>query len=255
MMNRKWTELLCCMALMIPPMGPVRISQGAAGKQSQKQAKDVTKTSSKISKTLRADGAEQDNPLSGIPSKKEQELIENTDFSLSDVPEELLENANVNSEEVKDIDGVDNLDLHSFTTVNKDQSKTLHMFESPVKYYDKEENEIKFIDNDFMQSNEIISGNDSYAYENKDNAIKVYLPENSREYVTIMNQEESSLSFSPMGEKEVPVRKKTVKFLGEEEKVAEYGDAFGQGYDLQYIPQSESVKENILFNKHDDIVC
>ncbi len=45
MMNRKWTALLCCMALMIPPMGPVRISQGAAGKQSQKQAKDVTKTS------------------------------------------------------------------------------------------------------------------------------------------------------------------------------------------------------------------
>lgn len=166
-----------------------------------------------------------------------------------------MENANVNSEEVKDIDGVDNLDLHSFTTVNKDQSKTLHVFESPVKYYDKEENEIKFIDNDFMQSNEIISGNDSYAYENKDNAIKVYLPENSREYVTIMNQEESSLFFSPMGEKEVPVRKKTVKFLGEEEKVAEYGDAFGQGYDLQYIPQSEGVKENILFNKHDDIVC
>lgn len=250
MMNRKWTALLCCMALMIPSMGPFRISQGAAGKQSQKQAKDVTKTSRKTSKALRADGAEQDNPLSGIPSKKEQELIENTDFSLSDVPEELLENANVKSEEVKDIDGVDNLDLHSFTTVNKDQSKTLHVFESPVKYYDKEENEIKFIDNDFMQSNEIISGNDSYAYENKDNAIKVYLPENSREYVTIMNQEESSLSFSPMGEKEVPVRKKTVKFLGEEEKVAEYGDAFGQGYDLQYIPQSEGVKENILIHEN-----
>ena len=239
MMNRKWMALLCCMTLMASPMSQVKISQGATGQQSQRQADAKTKISAKASKASKADETGQDdaeNTLSDIPSKKEQELIDNTDFSLSDVPEELLENADAGSGKAKDIDGVDNLDLHSFTTINNDNSKTLHVFETPVKFYDEEESEVKFIDNGLTRSDENLSKNETYAYENKENAIKVYLPGSSREHVTITNQDESSLSFSPMGERESPVRKRTMKFLGEEEKVAEYADVFGKGYDLQYIP-------------------
>lgn len=87
-------------------------------------------------------------------TKKKQELLD-TKFSIKDVPDELIENADVNVNKVKAIDEVDSLDLKSFTTVNSNNTKTVHVYNEPIKYYDKKENCIKFIDSSLKKSEKI----------------------------------------------------------------------------------------------------
>lgn len=243
--SKKIIAALCILGLLLQ-MAPMR-------KVSANQMKpETTGTSSgetQDAAETTASAAERET-VPDVIGKQEAELMENTDFSLEDVPDELLDSTDVDLDEVTDIDDVDKLDLHSFTTVNEDNTKTLHVFDTPVKYYDEEENEIKFIDNSLERSRETDTNGGEYAFENSENSTKVYLPENSREYVSIANHNDESLLFSPIGENEVAVKKRTFRFLGEEETVAEYADVFGEGYSLQYIPQSEGVKENIYIQEN-----
>lgn len=267
MKKKTWIAYLCCAALLFCPISTGKRTQGAeknlqAAKNNEIGKKDhhrketvkkitTTNSSEKEQTVIKNQTETSENLLSDIPSKKEQELIKNTELNKEDIPEEILENADVTLDEIKDIDETDNLDLNSFTTVNQDNSKTLHIFQSPVKYYDEKQNQIKFIDNTLKSSRKTTSGEKKYAYENKSNNIKTYLPENSREYVSITDtNEKAPLSFTPVGEKQAEVKKKIFTFLGEQENIAEYAGVFGKGYDLQYIPQGEGVKENIYIRKN-----
>lgn len=228
---------ICIFGLLLQQIPEIKVKADLAEKNAQK-----------VSEEKQNDVAEKS--VTDISEKKEAELVENTDFSLEDVPDELLDSIDVDIDEVKDIDDVDILDLNSFTTVNEDNTKTLHIFETPIKYYDEVENEVKFIDNSLERSDETADNGEDYAYENKENSTKVYLPEKSSEYISITNNADMSLLFSPIAEHEVSVQKKIFTFLGEDEKVAEYTNVFGEGYSLQYIPQSEGIKENIFIQKN-----
>lgn len=168
--------------LQIVPVGKVSANQWM-----QETTKESVEENQDAAETLASKAEVETAP--DVSDKKEAELIENTDFSIDDVPDELLESVDLDSDEVTDIDEVDKLDLHSFTTVNEDSTKTLHVFETPIKYYDETENEVKFIDNSLERSDETDANGEEYAFENTENSTKVYLPENSSEYVSIANSD------------------------------------------------------------------
>lgn len=50
-----------------------------------------------------------------------------TRFNKTDIPQELVEDVGIDLGAIKDIDETDSLDLYSFTTVKKDNSKTLYI--------------------------------------------------------------------------------------------------------------------------------
>lgn len=175
------------------------------------------------------------------------------DFKLSDIPRELKENAEIDTAKLKGIDSVDNLDLYSITTIEKDNKRTLRIFDNPIKYYDKKNHEVKFINNSFKKSEKKTKQGNKYAYENADNDIKVYIPQNNNENVSVENADGVSLKFQPYVKKKVEVITKSFEFQNEKEEVAEYTDIFGEGYSLQYIPQNDGVKENIYIEKNGGI--
>lgn len=140
--------------------------------------------------------------------------------------------------------------MYSITTIEKDNKRTLHIFDNPIKYYDKKNHEVKFINNSFKKSIKKTEHGDTYAYENAENDIKVYIPQKNDEDIAVENADGVSLKFQPYVKKEVEVVTKSFEFQNEKEEVAEYTDIFGKGYSLQYIPQNDGVKENIYIEKN-----
>lgn len=184
-----------------------------------------------------------------VNNKKKSKQVK-ADFKLSDIPEELKENTQIDTRQLKGIDSVDGLDLYSLTTIEKDNKRVLHIFDNPIKYYDKKNREVKFINNSFKKSRKMTEQGKTYAYENEANDIKVYIPQNNDENIAVENADGFSLKFQPCVKKEVEVITKSFEFQDEKEEVAEYSDIFGAGYSLQYIPQNDGVKENIYIEKN-----
>lgn len=172
------------------------------------------------------------------------------DFEKTDIPDDLLEEVDIDLNKVKDIDDVDNLELSSFTTIKKDNTKTLYIFDAPVKYYDKKHNEVKFIDNSFKKSKKRLNKNETYELENASNSIKLYVPKKNNDSILVENEEQLSLKFRPVYKKISDVTVEELEFLGETETGAEYKNVFGKGYHLQYVPQNTGIKENIIIEKN-----
>lgn len=173
-----------------------------------------------------------------------------TRFKKTDIPQELVEDVGIDLGAIKDIDETDSLDLYSFTTVKKDNSKTLYIFDSPVKYYDKKENKVRFIDNSLKKSNRQVHKSVTYELENSSNNVKIYVPKKNDESILVEDKDKLSLKFKPIGKNVSNVTVEEVEFLGEAEECAEYKDVFGKGYHLQYVPQNTGVKENIIIEKN-----
>lgn len=175
---------------------------------------------------------------------KKHKLL-NTKFSVKDVPDKLMDIANVDVDKVKAIDDVDSLDLKSFTTVNSNNTKTVHVYNEPIKYYDQEENSIKFIDSTLKKSKK-----SKYSYENTAGEYKIFIPEKMNNHVIIEDEENNFVKFRPNMKGAGKANKVTSVFLGQEEEVVEFKDVFGTGYNLQYVPQNNSIKENIIISEN-----
>lgn len=182
-------------------------------------------------------------------NSKEADLLK-TDFEKTDIPKDLVEDVDIDLNKVKDLDDIDSLDLHSFTTIRKDNTKTLYIFDAPIKYYDKKDNKVKFIDNSFKQSKRVCDKNEMYELENVSNSVKVFIPKKNNDSILIENEEQLSLKFCPVSEKISNVSVEKFEFLGETETCAEYKNVFGKGYHLQYVPQNTGIKENIIIEKN-----
>ena len=166
-------------------------------------------------------------------------------FTVEDLPDELISNANIKKKNVKGIDTVDSLDLKSFTTVNSNNTKTVHIYNEPIKFYDKKEKCIKFIDSSLKESEK-----SKYLYENTEGQYKIFIPQKMEDYVLIEDEDKNFIKFKPNTECKNEGKKTTYSFLGNVDDVVEYKKIFGNGYDLQYCPQNNSVKENIIINKN-----
>ena len=166
-------------------------------------------------------------------------------MKITDIPRDLIADAAIDVQNIKSIDDIDSLDLKSFTTVNADNTKTVYVYNEPIKYYDSSDNSVKFINNALKKTTR-----DKYLYENTDGEYKIFIPENIKRDIIIKDNESNDMKFRPNVETKRKAKKTISKFLGQEEEVVEYKDIFGKGYDLQYIPQNNSIKENIIIKKN-----
>ena len=108
--------------------------------------------------------------------------------------------------------------MYSITTIEKDNKRTLHIFDNPIKYYDKKNHEVKFINNSFKKSIKKTEHGDTYAYENAENDIKVYIPQKNDEDIAVENADGVSLKFQPYVKKEVEVVTSLLSFKMKKKK-------------------------------------
>jgi hypothetical protein len=89
------------------------------------------------------------------------------ELTLENLSNDLIKNSTIELSSVDSIDISDGENLTSFTTVNKDGSKTIYTYNSPVKYVDKETGNIRFIDNELVSTGLLSRLFDGVAYRNK----------------------------------------------------------------------------------------
>jgi hypothetical protein len=174
--------------------------------------------------------------------------IENV-LALKKLPDDLIESAALDMSKVIAIDDADAENLESFTTINEDGSKTLYVFEAPIKYLDKDSSKIEFIDNALSELNFAQKLFGSYAYKNTANAFEVSFPKKINKGVLI-DDSEFAFSMEPITVNNSAAEYKEYEFIGSPEKVVEYANAFGDGYHLQYNPISSGLKENIFVDAY-----
>lgn len=171
-------------------------------------------------------------------------------MKLENLPVKLKDNSDLSKKpKDKKAIGIDTADvdiMESFTTVNEDGSKTLRIYSTPIKYVDKETNEIKFIDNTLIET---IDVSNEKAYKNKSGDINVLLPETLGRGVSV-NDGVNRVTMFPLTEKEANAQMVDFSFLDEEETVVQYNDIFGEGAHLQYSAVNNGLKENIILNKY-----
>ncbi len=137
--------------------------------------------------------------------------------------------------------------LESFTTINADDSRTLYIFNQPIKYIEEDTKEIKFIDNSIEKVDNKIFGES--AYTNKSNSFEVYFPSNIKEGINFDNKE-FKLSMVPCSDVEASPKKVEVDFYGTKQEFLEYKNVFGAGTHLQYSSTNTGFKENIVLEKY-----
>jgi len=158
------------------------------------------------------------------------ESIEN--LTLNNLPEELKRSLDMSK--VAGLDTVDAENLSTFTTINNDGSRELTINAYPIKYIDNQTGKIEFKDNTLIESTTKNSNGSKYAYENKANDIKTYLPQEVSGGIK-MTKDNYTIEFTPLSENgqisksESKAQNKTFTFAGEEQNIIEYKNIFAKG--------------------------
>lgn len=170
----------------------------------------------------------------------------------ANMPETLAQSLGLAEPGRAEIDKEDAERLDSVTVINGDGTKTAHLFNRPVKYIDKTDNTIRFIDNSFKASHKQKDLLSIYAYENTQSDAKLYLPAGIKDGL-LLEHGKLSLKMAPELRKNSKAREKEYIFAGQTQRVIEYPDAFGKGAHLQYAAISGGFKENILLEKYNGV--
>lgn len=183
------------------------------------------------------------------------ETLENysiKELSFQNLPRELYDSTLLYKQDEKvkavSISDEDARSLNSFTTLNSDGSKTLYLFNEPIKYIDSNTKTIKFIDNSLNEVDYHYANDKSIAYTNSSNAIHILLPNNIRDGVDLKYKDEK-ISIFPYTNTNSLAKKKTNEFKGISQDVVEYEKVFSENIHLQYKPISSGLKENIILDK------
>ena len=153
---------------------------------------------------------------------------------------------------------VDATELTSVTTVNKDGTHTLYLFDTPVKYVDN--GSVKFIDNTIKKEDNISSKidlsntlltpeADSLGYTNTANRFDVNMPSTINNGVSL-TYKDTKFVITPSSLSTAAANLTTVNFLGTTDQVVEYQNVFGNGIHLQYMPINNGIKENIVLEEY-----
>ena len=187
---------------------------------------------------------------------EQEEIVYNTSaLTLDNLPEYI-----VNNTLEKDVIAVglaeeDMTELSSFTTINEDESRTLYLFGDPVKYIDKTDNSIRFIDNSILpvtSENGGLLAPTVTGYKNGGNSYDLLMPNRINMGVRFTSDDISVL-MTPAVASAAQGNLKTHSFLGITEQVVEYRNVFGSGIHLQYTPVNSGVKENIILDSYSGV--
>ncbi len=184
---------------------------------------------------------------------EQEEIVYNTSsLTLDNLPEYI-----VNNTLEKDVTAVglaedDMHELSSFTTINEDETRTLYLFNDPVKYIDKTDNSIKFIDNSIVpvtSENGGLLAPTITGYKNGGNSYDLLMPSRINMGVRFTS-DDVSVIMTPAVASTAQGNLKSHSFLGITEQVVEYQNVFGSGIHLQYTPVNSGVKENIILDSY-----
>lgn len=186
-----------------------------------------------------------------VPQKSNFTTVNETILNLDQLPSEikyLLTSNEKNNAISLSTDSFN--DLYSFTSLNNDGSKTLYKYEIPIKY--KESSKVKFINNELKESSKWYGFLRKYAYENSENSIKTYFPENIKDGI-LLETDNITITICPVIDNNSKGELVSIDNNGLITKVFQYSNVFDKNISIQYSAVSNGIKENIIIEKYNGI--
>ncbi len=171
--------------------------------------------------------------------------------TIEELPDYIEDSYNEN-EKAESIDIYDE-NPFSFTTNNTDGTKTVEIFQKPIKYIENEE--IKFIDTKLEELSTFDKLSSEYIYECTKAPVKSFFPTKIKDGVTITN-DEYEIKCYPNTEnekfklKDIFTKSVFSKPTLDEENVLTYENVFDDNDIITYTPISTGVKEEIIIEEY-----
>lgn len=171
--------------------------------------------------------------------------------TIEELPDYIEDSYNEN-EIAESIDIYDE-DPFSFTTINTDRTKTVEIFQTPIKYVEDEE--IKFIDTKLEELSIFNKLSSEYIYECTKAPVKSFFPTHIKDGISITN-DEYEIKCSPNIEnqklklKDIFSKSIFSKPTLDEENILSYEDVFDNNDIITYTPVSTGVKEEIIIEEY-----
>lgn len=193
-----------------------------------------------------------------ISGNETASIIQNTDteiFSYKGTIEELpdyLENSYNENEKAESIDIYDE-DPFSFVTNNTDGTKTVEIFQTPIKYIEDEE--IKFIDTKLEELSTFDKLSSKYIYECTKAPVKSFFPTRIKDGISITNEEYEIKCYPNTESPKLKFKDLFSKSIFSEpalddENILTYEDVFDDNDIITYTPISTGVKEEIIIEEY-----
>ena len=172
--------------------------------------------------------------------------------TIEDLPEYIQDSYNSN-EKAESIDIYDE-DPFSLTTNNSDGTKTVEIFQTPIKYIENQE--IIFIDINLKKTSVFDKISSKYIYESTKAPVKSFFPAQLEDGITISdnvheikcypNTENSKFSLE-----NIFALSNFDKPTLNDENVLKYEEVFSENDAVSYTPISNGVKEEIIIEEYD----
>lgn len=187
-----------------------------------------------------------------VPENNETSKMSVKELTVEKMPEQITDEIDADIADVVEVSTKDAEDLSSITLVNADNTETAYLFSEPVKYIDKEKNEIKFIDNTINDAKGIKDFINKNAYKSSGNTFDTSFSKALSDGI-ILNQGDYSFEMTPLSSNKSKAVKKNndLKNNPTKQDIVEYADAFDNGGHLQYEMVNTGLKESILVEKYD----
>ncbi len=166
--------------------------------------------------------------------------------TVEELPEYIYESYKANKK-AESLDIYDQ-NLFSVTTNNNDGTKTVELYQTPIKYI--EEDEIKFIDISIKSTSILEQLVSEYFYKCETTPVKSFYPKQISDGISVENGK-YSVECSPNITDEYSNKLFSRPTLSGKDKVLYYS-VFGESVDISYSPISNGVKEEIILNECPD---
>ena len=171
--------------------------------------------------------------------------------TIEELPDYIEDSYNEN-EKAESIDIYDE-DPFSFTTNNTDGTKTVEIFQTPIKYVEDEE--IKFIDTKLEELSIFNKLSSKYIYECTKAPVKSFFPTHIKDGISITNDEYEIKCYPNTENRKLNLKEFFTKNVFskptlDEENVLSYENVFDNNDIITYTPVSTGVKEEIIIEEY-----
>ncbi len=142
---------------------------------------------------------------------------------------------------------------------NKDGSKTMYLFNEPIKYTDKY-GVMRDKQTELTSSVESVdkSLSDKYIYVNEENDVNTFFPSVlSQETGMLVKNDKYKIEFSPKTDGNIQASASEIatqlSSYGHKKDYVEYNDVFGENSTIQYSASINGMKEDIILSSYDGI--
>lgn len=171
--------------------------------------------------------------------------------TIEELPDYIEDSYNENKK-AESIDIYDE-DPFSFTTNNTDGTKTVEIFQTPIKYVEDEE--IKFIDTKLEELSIFNKLSSKYIYECTKAPVKSFFPTHIKDGISITNDEYEIKCYPNIESKKLKLKDIFSKSIFskptlDKENILSYENVFDNNDIITYTPVSTGVKEEIIIEEY-----